>query len=135
MALCARDSSICLWGWGDDGGLVRICAEGHISILSLMDLQIQLDVQLKVKNNHLQHWYILISSLNIAKSEQSSHTPSGSHQRSYHFNLLERKKKWTNKGTDKQYVAGSFMYTQYNLSYLMFVPNFKIVGQTFLRNF
>ena len=28
---------------------------------------------------------------NIAKSEQSSHTPSGSHHRPYHFNWKERK--------------------------------------------
>ena len=28
---------------------------------------------------------------NIAKSEQSSHTPGGSHQRPYHFNWKERK--------------------------------------------
>ena len=47
---------------------------------------------------------------NIAKSEQSSHTPGGSHHRPYHFNLLERKKNWTNKGTDKQYVADSFIH-------------------------
>ena len=49
---------------------------------------------------------------NIAKSEQSSHTPGGSHHsllRPYHFNFLERKKNSTNKGTDKQYVADSFI--------------------------
>ena len=39
---------------------------------------------------------------NIAKSEQSSHIPGGSHQRPYHFNWKE---KWTNKGTNKQYVV------------------------------
>ena len=33
-----------------------------------------------------------------------------------------------NKRTDKQYVA-DFFYTQYNLLYLMFVPNFNILGQ------
>ena len=43
--------------------------------------------------------------INIAKSEQSSHTPGSSHRR-----LLERKKNWTNKGTDKQYVADSFIH-------------------------
>ena len=32
----------------------------------------------------------------------------------------------TNKRTDKQYVA---YYSQNNLSYLIFVPNFKILGQ------
>ena len=37
-------------------------------------------------------------SENIAKSEQSSHTPGGSHQRPYHFNLLERKKNGQIKG-------------------------------------
>ena len=35
------------------------------------------------------------------------HTPGGSHHRPYHFNWKE---KWTNKGTDKQYVA-EFLYT------------------------
>ena len=35
-------------------------------------------------------------------------------------------------GTDKQYVA-DFFYTQYNLSYLMFEPNFKILGQVVLE--
>ena len=63
---------------------------------------------------------------NIAKSEQSSHTHGDSHQRPYHFNWKEEK--WTNNRTDKQYVA-EFFYTQYSLSYLMFVPNFKILGQ------
>ena len=45
-----------------------------------------------------------------------------------HTTLTGKKEKWTNKGTDKQYLA-EFFYTQYNLSYLMFVPNFKILGQ------
>ena len=36
------------------------------------------------------------------------------------------------KGTDKQYVA-DFFYTQYNFSYLMFEPNFKILGQVVLE--
>ena len=46
------------------------------------------------------------NSKNIAKSEQSSHTPGGSHHRRlrpYHINFLERKKNSTNKETDKQY--------------------------------
>ena len=47
--------------------------------------------------------------LNIAKIEQSSHTPVGRYQRAYHFNWKER--------------------TQCNLSYLMFVSNVKILGQ------
>ena len=38
------------------------------------------------------------------------------------------------KGTDKQYVA-EFFKTQYNFSYLMFVPNFKILGQIVLEKF
>ena len=63
--------------------------------------------------------------INIAKSEKSSHTPGGCHHRPYQFNWKE---KWTNKGTDKQYVA-EFFYTQYNLSYLVFVLNFKILGK------
>ena len=45
---------------------------------------------------------------NIAKSEQSSHTPGGSHQRPYHFNWKE---KWINKVTDKQYVAEYFIHS------------------------
>ena len=36
------------------------------------------------------------------------------------------------KGTDKQYVA-EFFDTQYNFSYLMFIPNFKILGQVVLE--
>ena len=36
------------------------------------------------------------------------------------------------EGTDKQYMA-EFFYTQYNFSYLMFVPNFKILGQVVLE--
>ena len=43
-----------------------------------------------------------------------------------HTTLTAKIEKWTNKRTDKQYVAN--FYTQYNLSYLMFVPNF-ILGQ------
>ena len=35
---------------------------------------------------------------NIAKSEQSSHTPGSNHQRPYHFNSLERKKNAQIKG-------------------------------------
>ena len=42
--------------------------------------------------------------------------------------IVGKKEKRTNKETDKPYVADSF-YTQYNLLYLMFVPNFKILGQ------
>ena len=33
------------------------------------------------------------------------------------------------KGTDKQYVAEFYMHSTINLSNLMFVPNFKILGQ------
>ena len=44
-----------------------------------------------------------------------------------HTNLIGKKEKWTNKGTDMQYVAEFFI--QYNLSYLTFVPNFKILGK------
>ena len=53
---------------------------------------------------------IVGAQLNIAKSEQSSHNPGGSHQRPYHFNLLERKKNGQIK-TDKQYVADSFIHS------------------------
>ena len=41
--------------------------------------------------------------------------------------FIGKKVKWTNKGTDKPYVA-DFFNTQYNLSYPMFVPNFKMLG-------
>ena len=44
-------------------------------------------------------------------------------------NKIGKKEKWTNKGTDKPYVADS----QYNLSYPMFVPNFKILGTVVLE--
>ena len=43
-------------------------------------------------------------------------------------NFIGKKEKRTNKGTNKQYVANSFN-TRYNLSYPMFVSNFKILGQ------
>ena len=45
-----------------------------------------------------------------------------------HTTLIGKKEKWTNKRTDKQYVAEFIIHTV-NLSYLMFVPNFKILGQ------
>ena len=44
-----------------------------------------------------------------------------------HITLIGKKEKWTNKGTDKQYVAECLIH--YNLSYLMFIPNFKILGK------
>ena len=34
------------------------------------------------------------------------------HHRPYHFNSLERKKNWTNKRTDKQYVADYFIHSK-----------------------
>ena len=42
-------------------------------------------------------------------------------------NFVREREKCTNKGTDKQYVADSFI--QYNLLLPSFVPNFKILGQ------
>ena len=42
---------------------------------------------------------------NIAKSEQSSHTPGG------HTTLIGKKEKWTNKGTVKHYVAEFFIHS------------------------
>ena len=42
--------------------------------------------------------------------------------------LLERKKNGQIKGLIS-HICGFFFYTQYNLSYLMFVPNFKILDQ------
>ena len=38
------------------------------------------------------------------------------------------KEQWTNKGTDKQYVAVFFFVTQYNSSLSSFVPNFRIIS-------
>ena len=40
---------------------------------------------------------------------------------------IGKKEKRTDKGTDKQ--CGLFFNTRYNLSYPMFVQNFKILGQ------
>ena len=39
-------------------------------------------------------------------------------------NFVREKEKWTNKGTDKQYVADSLLH-----STTSFVPNFMILGQ------
>ena len=39
-------------------------------------------------------------------------------------NFIGKKEKWTNKGT-----ASHIIHTEYNLSYLMFVPNVKILDQ------
>ena len=41
---------------------------------------------------------------------------------------IGEKEKWTNKGTDKQYVA-DFFVPQYNSSLSSFVPNFRIISQ------
>ena len=49
-----------------------------------------------------------------------------------HTTLTGTKEKWTNKGTDSNMWLN--FYTLYNLSYeLMFVPNFKILGQVVLE--
>ena len=42
--------------------------------------------------------------------------------------FIGEKEKWTDKGTDKQYVA-AFFVTQYNSSLSSFVPNFRILTQ------
>ena len=42
--------------------------------------------------------------------------------------MLERKKKWTNKGLDKQYVAVLFC-TQYNSLLSSSLPKFRILSQ------
>ena len=54
---------------------------------------------------------------------------SGSHrsQKICDKTLIGMKQKWTNKGDDKNEEA-EFSLTQYNLSYPIFVPNFKILG-------
>ena len=67
------------------------------------------------------------SPKNIAKNEQSSHTSGGSHRRLTTLN--GKKDKYTNKGTDKQYVSKKFCTAQYHLSYLMLVLKFKILGK------
>ena len=43
-------------------------------------------------------------------------------------NFIGKKEKWTNKGTDKEYVADLFV-TQHNLSYPTFVSNLIILSQ------
>ena len=49
---------------------------------------------------------LLKAILNVAKSEQSSHIPGGSHTAIRgHTTLIGTREKSTNKGTDKQYVA------------------------------
>ena len=45
--------------------------------------------------------------------------------------FIGKKEKMTNKGTDKPLLCGVLFNTQYNLSYPMFVPNFKILGEIF----
>ena len=45
---------------------------------------------------------------NIAKSEQSSHTPGGSHQRPYHFKSLEGKKNAQIKGLISNVTVATF---------------------------
>ena len=44
-------------------------------------------------------------------------------------NFVRKKEKWTNKGTDKQYVAVFFFVAQYNPSLISFVLNFRILSQ------
>ena len=44
-------------------------------------------------------------------------------------NLLERKKKLTNIGNDKPYEADSLIHNTTCRLYLIFVSNFKILGQ------
>ena len=50
----------------------------------------------------------MIDTKNIAKSEQSSHTPGSSHQRQ--TTLIRKKEKWINKETDKPYLADSLIH-------------------------
>ena len=52
---------------------------------------------------------LTINQNNIAKSEQSSHTPSGAIRG--HTTLIGNKEKWRNKRTDKQYVAEFFLHS------------------------
>ena len=66
--------------------------------------------------------------INIAKSEQSSHTPVVAIRD--HTTLIGKK-----TGQIKGLISNMWLifYTQSNLSYLMFVPNFKILGQVILE--
>ena len=48
----------------------------------------------------------------------------------YLTEYVREKEKWTNKGTDKQYVAVFFfVVAQYNPSLISFVLNFRILSQ------
>ena len=49
------------------------------------------------------------SPKNTAKNEQSSHTSGGSHHRL--TTLIGKKEKYTNEGTDKQYVSEIFIHS------------------------
>ena len=63
---------------------------------------------------------MLNGQLNIAESKQSSHTPGVAirgHTTLIRKNttLIRKKEKWTNIGTDEQYVAEFFIHsTMYN---------------------
>ena len=47
-----------------------------------------------------------------------------------HTTLIGKREKWKNKGTDKKFVAEfSINIRTCHTLYLMFVPNFKILGQ------
>ena len=50
-----------------------------------------------------------------------------------HYTLIGKKEKWANKWNDKQYVADFFIHNLY-LPYLMFVPNFQILGHVVPEN-
>ena len=65
---------------------------------------------------------------NIARSEQSSHTHVGSHQRPTIFREKKEKEKWTYKGTDKQCVGASLLQstTRHKKN---FAPNFISLSQ------
>ena len=54
-------------------------------------------------------------------------TPKGAEKSATEIFIGEKEKR-TNKGTNKQYVAGFFV-TQDNLSLSSFVPNFRIQSQ------
>ena len=63
--------------------------------------------------------------INIAKSEQSSHTPGSGLQRLYHFNWKEK------NGQIKGLISNMWLNFLYTVQLVIsdFVPNFKILGQ------
>ena len=73
-------------------------------------------------------WLSSLHAKNIAKSEQSSHTPGGSHHRPYHFTQLERKK----NGQIKGLISNMWLNFLYTVQ-LVISDVCKILGQVVLE--